>query len=645
MVGDLRSAVSGQVAACDGHEVQAGAWALHKTGSGMTSTAMGPSRSGSWASAADVGGWWPWLTVSFLVVVLAAGCTSEEGEDGFGAEGETESEEEVGGETEGATSDDVAGTPVRPRGGEPSGDDELAADQTLRIFAFTRAGTFDPAKQSSRDLGRQYLEPLLKPAPGKLYEDEEVTGAAAEDYEVSDDGLTWTFQLRDDNRYSNGEPVRAQDFVYAWKRLVDPRVASPYGRLFAETIAGGDDAGDMGPEADADEIDAALDDLGLAAPDEQTFEVTLSRALPYFEWIATLWVGAPIPQGVADEAGDAWGSEPDALVTNGPFQLTEVTQQKITFERNPHYPEEPHLDRIEAFYGLGANPRWVKYLDDELDMSNGPPGGYDVAIEDPEHEDDVIRYPEPSIQWLQFNTQQPPFDDPQVRRAFAQAIDRAAYQDYEAASEGIQRPATTLVPKGIPGFNPELGGPQEFEPDRAAQTLEDAVDADQLDGIEILTFSFQEPDALFFQDQFEQHLGIDVAINSIDEGATVSSKIAEGDYQIATTFIGHLADYPDPHGFFDIFLSSSPDNEFGWSNAEYDRLVQEANVTADPDERLALLDDAQEILVEEAPVAFVAQLERVMFVKPWVRGIVRTPLDGTTFPGNFYSTTLWLRER
>lgn len=531
--------------------------------------------------------------------------------------------------------------------------EQLASEQTLNLFSFFKPASFDPARQGpgtsgGNAFGRQYAEALLKPEPlnGELYEASwEVTGATAEGFEVSGDGLTYTFTLRPDAKYNDGVPVRAQDFVYAWRRLVDPRVAAPLGPIFARVVKGGEEAGGLGPDTDPAAIETALDGLGLRAVDDRTFEVTLAQPAPYFEWVATLHQGAPIRQDVVESAGaDTWANTPETLVTNGPFKVTEIGQNATVMVRNPHYWGAVRLEKIISSYGFAQAASWTKYLNNELDISNGPLlGARDAALADPSLEDEVLRYPELAIQWLEFNTTKPPFDDPKVRLAFAQAIDREAFS--KVAVDDQARPATTLIPKGMPGYSPELGAPQEFNPTEAKATLDSAgVDPAAIGDIKLLTSSVFTPDALFFKDQIEKHLGINVTIEEIGDSAALNSRVKAGEYQFRTTFQGHSANYPDPQDFFDVFLSTSPNNRTGWKNAEYDRLVREADFSRNDDDREKLYDQAHEILVREAPVVFLSQLERIFWVKPWVKGITRTGLDSAAFPGDLYSNKIWIAE-
>jgi len=539
---------------------------------------------------------------------------------------------------------------VTPRGSAPP-PEQRAAQQSLRLFVFFRPPTFDPGQQGPATLGgnalrRQYTEALLKPKPATVQaEDPGVTAAAAESFDVSSDGLTYTFRLREDGRFNNGEPVTADDFVFAWRRLIDPRLASPTGRFFAGVVEGGEQAAALGADAGDARIEQALDDLGLRAVDERTFEVTLSDPAPYFEWIATLTAGAPLPEEVVREQGEDWATKPETLITNGPFKVAEIGQTETTMVRNENYREAPILKEIVAGYGLEPAPRWARYLNDQQDISNGPPPAIkDATLADPRFQDEIIRFPELSNQWLQFNTDKAPFDNPKVRLAFSQAIDRGTYA--QAGTEPIEQPLTTLIPRGMPGYSPELGGPQQFDPRKARATLEEAgIDRQELEGLEIVTAAPQQQDALFLKEQFEKNLGVTTRVTSIGDDAQLQSALKQGEYDMRTTFVGHTANYPDPQDFFSVFLAENPENLGGYENPEYDRLVQRANTTPDEAQRERLYDQAHRLLVEDAPVAFLAQLERVFYVKPWVKGITRTPIDSAAIPGDFYTTRIGIAQR
>ncbi len=546
---------------------------------------------------------------------------------------------------------DFAGVRPRQDVGQP------ADQQVLNVFSFAQLDSFDPAKLGPTALGPNglshlYATALLRPAPD-VSPPYEVVGGTAESYEVSADGLAYTFRLRPDARFNDGQPVTAEDLVYTWRRLVDPRVAAPYGSRFAAAVRGGDQVITLGPEAGDAAIDAALENVSLRAVDGKTFEVTLARPAPYFTWIATLPQGAPVRRAVVERSGDEWATRPETLVTNGPFKVTEIGPNATTFEANEYFWDQPRLSQVVAFYGLNPAARWTKYLNGGLDISNGPPkASLDGVLADPSFHDEIIRYPELSNNWLEFNTQKPPFDDPRVRLAFAKAIDRRAY--LKVATNKMYQPLTTLIPEGMPGYSPQLGAAQKFNPAEAKSLLRTAgVTPQQLGPVTILTYAVQQRDAVFFKAQLERHLGVEASVVSLQDSAALDARTEQGDYDLMTTFLGHKANYPDPQDFFNVFLSAGAPggppmagggNGTGWRNARYDELVTQANQAGDRARRLELYDQAQQILVEQAPVAFLAQPVRRFFVKPWVGGIARTRLDNAWLPGSMHSEELVVAE-
>ncbi len=544
-----------------------------------------------------------------------------------------------GSTSQGADSDPNTEVSPRPTTGE------LAADQVLRVNSFGQLKNFDPAKLGATTtgagaLGRQYTEPLLLPRPGTA-PPYRTDGAAAEKFAVSPDGLTYTFFLRANAKYNDGQPVKAADFVYAWRRLIDPRQAAPFGPRFARAVKGGQAAASLGPEADATAVEASLDQLGLGAPDDRTFVVTLAEPLGYFEWIATLAQGAPVRKDVVDRFGqDTWATQVDTLITNGPFKVSDIGSDTTTFVPNPNYWGPVKLQKLVAYYGLDPSARWTKYLNGEIDISNGPPAASkDAVLADPAFTKELVKFPELSNNWLEFNTKKPPFDNPKVRLAFAQAIDREAY--LKVATNLMAHALTSLIPEGIAGYQGAQGGAQQFDLAKAKAALAAAgVTPEQIGTVDILTFAFQERDAVFFKDQLEKNLGVSANVTSLSDGGAVTSRVKEGNFTLKTTFLGHAANYPDPQDFFDVLLSSSPANRTGWSNPDYDRLVTQANTTVDPAARQKLYDQAQSLLVEQAPVAFLAQPLRNYFLKPWVQGITRTAVDSAWMPGDLYSKTL-----
>ena len=213
---------------------------------------------------------------------------------------------------------------------------KLADDQSLRVMIEDQPASLDPGQTQytyETAVLRAISEPLLRPKANL----DGVVPAAAESYQANSAGTAYVFHLRANAKYWDGTPVKAQDFVYAWQRLIDPRLAAPNETLFADAVLNGQRVALMDPQRDAATIDAALATLGLKAVDDLTFQVQLERPDPAFMWLAALPAGAPIRKDVLTKSGDKWATAPGTLVTNGPFHVTQLAKNDhITVERNTH---------------------------------------------------------------------------------------------------------------------------------------------------------------------------------------------------------------------------------------------------------------------------------------------------------------------
>ncbi|MDQ2922859.1 MAG: ABC transporter substrate-binding protein, partial [Candidatus Dormibacteraeota bacterium] len=202
---------------------------------------------------------------------------------------------------------------------------KLAKDQTLRVQLDEQPGSLDPGQTQyayETAVLRAISEPLLKPSPDLGG----VLPAAAQSYDVANGGTVFVFHLRPNGSYSDGTAVKAQDFVYAWQRLIDPRLAAPSATFFANDVLNGDKVSVMDPQRDAATLDGALGTLGLKALDDLTFQVTLSQPDPAFVWLAAMPASAPVRRDIVKKSGDKWSTSPDTLITNGPFMVTEMAR-------------------------------------------------------------------------------------------------------------------------------------------------------------------------------------------------------------------------------------------------------------------------------------------------------------------------------
>lgn len=504
---------------------------------------------------------------------------------------------------------------------------KLAKDQTLRVLLDDQPSSLDPGQtQYSYETAvlRAISEPLLKPA----LDLSGVVPAAAQSYDVTNNGTVYVFHLRPNGKYWDGTQVKAQDFVYAWQRLVDPRLAAPNEAFFAAAILNGDRVSVMDPQRDAATIDAALGTLGLKALDESTFQVTLSRPDPAFPWIAAMPAGAPIRQDVVTRNGDKWATSPETLVTNGPFKVTEmVKNDHITVAPNTHYwGRKPTLTSIDFTVVNDGAVALTKYKNGELDEISVQPAQAAAVSGDSSLRGDLVKTPDLTVYWIVFRVTSPPLNNPKLRQAIAEAIDRDAFVTQIFQGQGA--PADSFLPKGMHGYSADPS-PQKFDVAQARASLAaSGVTAQQLSAV---TFSYDQSSdfgkatAKFVHDQLKANLGAEITLQALD-GNTLSSRLGSGDFQIAGP-MGWTADYPDPADWFDIFLTTNSNNVALYENQQYDNFVRVARTDVQPARRDQEYQQAQQMLVGDAPVAFLAQSVSWYLLRSYVRGVTTSPVD------------------
>lgn len=512
---------------------------------------------------------------------------------------------------------------------------KLAADQVLRVMIEDQPASLDPGQTQytyETAILRAVAEPLLRPKPDLSG----VEAAAASSYEVNSAGTAYVFHLRTNAKWWDGTPVKAQDFVFAWQRLVDPRLAAPDETLFADAILNGDHVALMDPQRDKATIDAALGTLGLKAVDDYTFEVTLAQPDPAFLWLASLPASAPIRKDVVTKNGDKWATTPETYMTNGPFRVTEMAKNDhIRVERNPSYwGGKALLTRIDFDIVNDGAQALSKYRSGGLDVADVQLAQASSVAGDGNLSRQLVKTPDLTVFWIVFRVDSPPLDNVKLRQAIAEAIDRNAF--VKSILQGEGEGATTLIPKGMHGYTSTLTA-QRFDVAQARASLA----ASGLAGKKLsLTYSYDQTlasakaTATFVANQLKQNLGIELNLQPLDPN-TLSSRVESGQFQM-TGPRGWTADYPDQADWYDIFLTTSSANIAFWQSPAYDNFVSAARTDVNPARRDQEYLQAQSMLASESPVAFLAQTQSWDLVQPYVRGVVTSPVDewpGATRPG------------
>lgn len=485
---------------------------------------------------------------------------------------------------------------------------------TLRVALGGVPGTLDPALQREpweRALASFYSEPLLQPTPDLT----DVEPAAAASYQVSPDGLTYTFHLRPDGRFADGRPVTAASFVTAWRRIIDPRTASPHADLYASIVAGGAYAEALDPEDPAAPIDAAVAALGLRAPDPLTFQVTLAHPALWFKWVATVWAGAP--------------------QDNGPYHVASVADGAVTLVPNPHYRARPRIQKVVALEEGGADAvdafrtGQVDLAPVSADQASRVAGDGRLAAR-------AVRVAQLGTDWLTFNCYRPPFDRTSVRQAVAAAVDRAAYA--AGPLQGLAAPATQLLPPGMPGRLPGPNGLQAFDPAGAKALL--AGSGASLKGVHLLVESTRSGQALgdFVRTQLQANLGVTIAVDAVD-AKTYAERIANRQFDVAGP--GRwLADYPDPENILDQFTTGSGANAGRWQDQLFDLLVQLGDTSLDAGGRERAYAQAALEFDSQAPAALLDHPVAEVLVSKRLSELKFGPMDPLPVPGTLGLTRL-----
>ena len=525
----------------------------------------------------------------------------------------------------------------------------LASTQALNVRLTTEPASFDPGQQQwdyEAAVGRQTFEALLRTTK----DGKDAVGAAADSYTIDSTGMVYTFKLHKGATWSDGQPVKAADFVYGFQRLLDPRLAAPYASFYY-SIKNANTVNNMDPKDPG--VDAALQTIGLKAVDDNTFQVTLEAPAGYFKWVASLWTSSPVRKDIVAKYGkdssgnDKWGAvapaAPQTVVGNGLYKISEdVPKDHVTLVANTSYSgsqPKPTLTKITESFIDDETVAYAKYKSGELDMVTVPLADTEAVRSSPE----LVATPELTVFWVDINVTKAPFDNPKVRLAFAQAIDRDSFTTNIEKGRGLS--ATTLIPKGMRNYRPDLGTAQKFDPATAKATLASSgVSAASLNGVKYTYRSSSPGDktaAEFIQAQLKTNLGVDIVLDGTDS-KTQSKRLRTLNYQIGG-LSGWGADYPDSQDWFDIFVTGSGNQFSGWSNKAYDNAVTEGDAASDNAKRDAAYETAEKALVSEAPVLFLYQRTQWRLVKPYVKGINATPNDDQWL-GDFFTWSIQIAQ-
>jgi oligopeptide transport system substrate-binding protein len=540
---------------------------------------------------------------------------------------------------------------------------DLATDQILKIDLGTEPPTLDPNKaQDSTSIavlsavqrGLVYFDKDLKVVP-------ELAEALPE---VSADAKTLTFTLKDGIKYSNGDPIVAGDFVYSMKRTLDPRTAAPYSYVMAEVVGASDLIALSGKDpapSDAD-VDALLAKVGISAPDDKTLVINLTTPATYFTSVLALWINVPIQE--------KWITSPNATeaanyVGSGPYVLdTWNHNSQIVLKPNPNWSGETKSTLTEIDMSMTAEPAQAQaaYEAGDLDMVLTPSEDVQRVKADPTLGPEVLEIPQLAITYYDYNngidpkTLKPfaacadlkkcPTMNKDFRIALTQAIDKKAFID--ATFAGVGEPANSFVMPGIPGYQADLD-PYPFDLAAAKEHMTTALAAIGVASaadLGKLKFGFNsgsghEPRVAFLAEAWRQAFGLETEQIGSDFSVFLQQRTA-GLYQIARD--GWGADYPHANNQLGNFICGGGNNNNQYCNTDFDKLIAQAAAEPDQDKQVALYNQAQTILMNDAAMLPLRFGLTVYEVKPYLSGLTVTPSDSQLPGDRFYETIQILKH-
>jgi oligopeptide transport system substrate-binding protein len=414
----------------------------------------------------------------------------------------------------------------------------------------------------------------LKPAP-----------VIAKSWDFLEGGKKIVFHLRDDVQWMDGKKVRAQDFEYSWKRLLNPKTASQYAYILFDLVNAQEYAEGKIKDSSA---------VGVQAQDDSTLVVSLRHPASYFLAITTFEVTYPQRQDVIETFDTRW-TEPGNIVTNGPFRLASWKHEnEIELRANANYFRgKPSIEKV-TMYMINEKTTAVTLFEqgnlDFMDDHSIPPLDKPRLAKTPGYK----LVPQLRGEYYSFAVDRKPFDNPKLRKAFALAIDRDVFPKI---LQGGETPATSWIPPGMLGHNPEIG--LRFNPTEARRLLSEAgyPDGKGLPSI-VLGYNTDEEKKLVaeaIQSMWQKHLGVVVRLEN-QEWKVFLKKLQNDPFPVFRA--GWGADYPDPDNFMKLFTSNSGNNHGRWKNPRYDQMLELAARELDAKKRSQIYDDAQKLLTE-----------------------------------------------
>lgn len=521
------------------------------------------------------------------------------------------------------------------------------ADQHLNIAMLQDAKTLDSSKSS--DLYSASV--LLNTEDGLVRIDNNGTNdvtekAGAESWDVSSDGLTWTFHLRS-MKWSDGKPVTAGDYVYAWKRLLNPKTAAAYAYLISDIIQGA---------AAYNAGKGSADAVGITAPDDKTLVVKLTHPVVYFDKILGLQCLLPLRQDIVEAQGDKYGQDVSKMVFDGPFTVSQWTKgSSITLKKNTNYWDASNvkLNTANISVILDEGARMKAFTSKQIDAVIAQ-GDYRTQFNQQVSAGQlgVIKGDIPATSYVFFNCQDKDkvFTNRDIRLAFSLAIDRDTYTKSIAK---FGTPAYGWAPNRLSIGDQEYrkAVPEELKSvtdDPKTLLLKGMQEAGLGTDPSKITITYlssgttqrDQTIAQFLQNEWQTKLGVKVKLDAVADFGTFLDRVNNSQFEVSS--MGWSGDYNDPMTFFDMWTSANAapggNNSAKWKNSDYDKLITEISNTSDEAQRLKLFQQCEQmLLVTDAAIAPTNYQDQYYFYEPFVKDL-QAPLFGPIFNLKFAYT-------
>jgi oligopeptide transport system substrate-binding protein len=542
----------------------------------------------------------------------------------------------------------VAG-PAAPAAEE--GSEAAAVDKVLRVNLGTFPDMLDPQKSSfvNEIANLKMIYEGLTRQDGDLA----TVPAAAESWAYNEDATQLTFTLRDGLLYADGSPLNAERFAYSIRRNIDPTTAGEYAAITDEILgapewrACGEDAAvcDAAKAQVMESVKASHADgaacTGYDDAECNTLTLTFSRPAPYFHVVSSLWVTFPAKEELITAGGENWWLDAANHIGNGPFAVNILEQGvRALYTPNANYWGEAPLVSVDFAFITDSAVGFEAYKNNEFDIIPLAAEDLEVVQADPVLSAEANIYPGSCTFAVMFHQLKEPFTDPKVREAFAHALDREAW--VADVLRGLGSPTLTWIPPGFPGYDGEENR-WGYDPEAALAAIAESSYG-SVENLPPITLTFSDTPRNRTRNEwlaakFKEVLGIDVTLDPVE--STTYTALTKDIATAPQTFIlGWCADYPDEQNWLSVYWKTGAFGErIGYSNPDLDALLEQADTELDPATRAGLYADAQTLLTDGVPVAFMWNNVNSYLVKPWVSGIVKTPQD-SGWPGDIAPWTI-----